>query len=234
MEVTPPPPDADTAYAATGDDHLFLLTVSAVLAAAIQGGFKDKVKFMRYDVPAAFLQRLLPTPCSFVKVLRCIYGARISNKIFDEDHTQLLLSLGYVQFEGDLRKFKITCPNDSNVFVILNTHVDDGSAVLTWRSKYDETLQALRNCYPGALDSTTMDRYLGMGFSYNSNIGAMTASMFHSIVKILATFRASSLPVQRTPYTMDLFDPSDDLTPVDEKIYQKLVGMLIWTLKLRF
>jgi hypothetical protein len=33
---------------------------------------------------------------------------------------------------------------------------------------------------------------------------------------------------------MDLFDPSDDFTPVDEKIYQKLVGMLIWTLKLRF
>ena len=103
MEVTPPPPDAETAYAATGDHHLFLLTVSAVIAAAIQGGFKDKVEFMRYDVPAAFLQRLLPTPFygrlppdlpepygnSFVKVLRCIYDARISNKIFDEDHTQL-------------------------------------------------------------------------------------------------------------------------------------------------
>ena len=59
-------------------------------------------------------------------------------------------------------------------------------------------------------------------------------SKYHSIVKILATFRASSLPVQRTQYTMDLFDPSDDLTLVDEKIYQKLVGMLIWTLKLRF
>ena len=87
----------------SGDHHHFLLTVSAVIAAAIQGGFKDKVEFMRYDVPAAFLQRLLPTPFygrlppdlpepygnSFVKVLRCIYDARISNKIFDEDHTQL-------------------------------------------------------------------------------------------------------------------------------------------------
>jgi len=139
-----------------------------------------------------------------------------------------------VQFESDLRKFKITCPNDPNIFVILNTHVDDGGAVLTWRSKYEDTLQALRNRYPGELDSTPMDRYLGMGFSYNPDTGAMTASMYHSIVKLLATFRASSLPVQRTPYTMDLFDPSDDLTPVDEKIYQKLVGMLIWTLKLRF
>ena len=140
----------------------------------------------------------------------------------------------YVQFGGDLRKFKITYPNNSNIFVILNTHVDDGGAVLTWRSKYDETLHALRNRYPGTLDSTTMDRYLGMGFSFNSSTGVMTASMYHSVVKILATFRASSLPVQRTQYTMDLFDPSDDLTPVDEKIYQKLVGMLIWTLKLRF
>ena len=60
MEITPHPPDAETAYAATGDHHLFLLTV---IAAAIQGGFKYKVEFMRYDVPAAFLQRLLPTPC---------------------------------------------------------------------------------------------------------------------------------------------------------------------------
>ena len=62
MEMTPPPPDAATAYAATGDHHLFLLTVNAVLAAAIQGGYKDKVEFQRYDVPAAFLQRLLPVP----------------------------------------------------------------------------------------------------------------------------------------------------------------------------
>ena len=59
MEITLPPPDAETAYAATGDHHLFLLTASAVLAAAIQGGFKNKVEFMCYDVPAAFLQRLL-------------------------------------------------------------------------------------------------------------------------------------------------------------------------------
>ena len=63
MEMTPPPPppDAATAYVTTGDHHLFLLTVNAVLAAVIQGGYKDKVEFQRYDVPAAFLQRLLRT-----------------------------------------------------------------------------------------------------------------------------------------------------------------------------
>lgn len=59
MEMTPP---AETAYAATGDHHLFLLTGNAALAAAIQGGYKDKVEFQRYDVPAAFLQRELPVP----------------------------------------------------------------------------------------------------------------------------------------------------------------------------
>jgi hypothetical protein len=55
MEMTPPPPDAQIAYASTGEYHLLLLTVNAVLAAAIQGGYKDKVKFQNYDVPAAFL-----------------------------------------------------------------------------------------------------------------------------------------------------------------------------------
>ena len=35
MEDTPPPADAETAYAATGDHHLFLLTLNAVLTAAI-------------------------------------------------------------------------------------------------------------------------------------------------------------------------------------------------------
>ena len=62
----------------------------------------------------------------------------------------------------------------------------------------------------------------------------MTASMYHSIVKLLATFQTSSLPVQRTPYAMDLFDITDDPTPVEVLPYQKLVGQLIWTLMLRF
>ena len=248
MEATPPPADAETAYAATGDHHLFLLTLNAVLAAAIQGGFRDKLEFERYDVPAAFLQCKLPVPYygrlpadltepyngAYVKIHRCIYGARISNSIFDKDHSQLLLSQGYIQFEADLRKFKVTCPNDPNTFVIINTHVDDGGAILTWRSKYDETLRALSNRYPGTLDSSPMDRYLGMGFSYNPETGAMTASMYHSVLKVLATFCTSSLPEQRTPYTMDLFDVSDDPTPVDSATYQRCVGALIWLLKLRF
>ena len=188
------------------------------------------------STPSAASPPDIPGPYggAYVKILRCIYGARISNKIFDEDHTKLLLSLGYTQFEGDLRKFKITCPKDPTVFVIINTHVDDGGAILTWRSMYDRTLQALSERYPGTLDSSAMDRYLGMGFSYNSSTGAMTASMYHSVLKILATFQTSSLPEQRTPYTMDLFDVTDDPTPVDFQSYQKLVGQLIWTLNLRF
>ena len=79
-----------------------------------------------------------------------------------------------------------------------------------------------------------MDRYLGMGFSYNSDTGAMTASMKHSVIKILETFLTSDLPVQSTPYSMDLFDTSTDLTPVDQPSYLRLVGMAIWLLKLRF
>ena len=142
--------------------------------------------------------------------------------------------MGYLQFEGDPCKFKITCPTDPTTFAIINTHIDDGDALLTWRSKYEETLQALRNRYPVTLDSSPMDRYLGMGFSYNPAIGSLTASMLHSVLKVLSTFCTDSLPVQRTPYTMDLFDLTDDPTSVDDLTYQQLAGVLVWLLKLRF
>ncbi len=95
-------------------------------------------------------------------ILCCIYGARISNKIFDEDHTKLLLSL-------DLRSESLR--SDPTVFVIINTHVDYGGAIFTWRSMYDKTLRALSDHYPGTLDSSAMDRYLGMGFGYKSSTG---------------------------------------------------------------
>jgi hypothetical protein len=124
MDTTPLPDDAETAYAATGDHHLFLLTVNAVLAAAIQGGYQKKLHFRRYDISGAFLQRPLPFSyygrlppdlpepyCNaYVEIKRCIYGARVSDKIFDDDHTATILSIGYSQFEGDPRKFRIVCP----------------------------------------------------------------------------------------------------------------------------
>jgi hypothetical protein len=76
-----------------------------------------------------------------------------------------------------------------------------------------------------------MERYL---ISYNPDTGAMTASMKHSVLKIIETFLTSDLPVQNTPYSMDLFDPSVDSTFNDQPSYQRLVGMAIWLLKLRF
>ena len=248
METTPLPQNAETAYAATGDHHLFLLTVNAVLAAAKLEGYLDAVQLRRYDIPGAFLQRPLPFPyygrlpsdlpppyCNtYVRVERCIYGARVSNKIFDDDHTATILSIGYSQFEGDPRKFRIVCPTDPTKFVIINTHVDDGGVIHTWQAKYDETLRVLGNRYPGTLDETEMDRYLGMGFHYNPITGALTASMYHSIVKALATFRTDSLPIQQTPYTMDLFDLTTDPAPVDPVSYQRIVGICIWLLQIRF
>jgi hypothetical protein len=219
MEKSAPDPDAETAYAATGDHHLFLLTVTVLLAAAVQGNYLDIVELRRYDIPGAFLQcpltpencprphygRLpddLPAPYGgqYVKMLRGVYGARVSNKIFDEDHTATLLSMGYEQSNCDPRKFQITCPTNPILKVIINTHVDDGGVILTWRAKYDETLSVLNKRYPGTLDESPMDRYLGMGFEYNPTTGALTASMYHSVLKILATFCTASLPTQRTPY----------------------------------
>ena len=52
---------------------------------------------------------------------------------------------------------------------------------------------------------------------YNPDTGAMTASMKHFVIKILETFLTSDLPVQSTPYSMDLFDTSTDLTPLTNR-----------------
>ena len=53
-----PKDDSPTAYAATGDHHLFLLAVNSVIADAIKNGLR------RYDVSDAFLQcELAPENC---------------------------------------------------------------------------------------------------------------------------------------------------------------------------
>jgi len=78
-----------------------------------------------------------------------------------------------------------------------------------------------------------MDRYFGIGFHFDPVTGALTASMLHAVLKILATCCTDSLPTQRTPYTMDLFDDSTDKTPVDQKQYIKIVGCLIHLLMVR-
>ena len=43
----------------------------------------------------------------------------------------------------------------------------------TWQLKYDEVLHKLNQRYPGTIDESVMDRYLGMGFHFNSETGAL-------------------------------------------------------------
>ena len=221
--------NTDTAYAATGDHHLFLLTVATVLAATIHGGYLHLVELLRYDIPAAFLQGLLtPENCPrplygrlpsdlppdfkdrYVKFNKGIYGTKVANRIFDLDHTATLRSMGYETFIGDERKFLWTCPSNPILKVIINTHVDDGGVILTCKRKYEETLHYLNLRYPGDLDVSSMNRYLGMGFDFNPRTGSLTVSMLHSVLKLLATCCTETLPPQRTPYTKDLFDTTTD------------------------
>ena len=78
-----------------------------------------------------------------------------------------------------------------------------------------------------------MNRYLGMGFHFNSETDALTASMLHTVMKLLVTASTETLPEQPTPYTLDLFQPSTDPTLVDTKAYKQIVGIFIYLLKIR-
>ena len=252
MEINSDATDQETAYAATGDHHLFLLAVVSTLADAIKRDYLHLVELRRYDIPGAFLQcHLTPENCPnplfgilppdlpppfagrYVRIKRGVYGAKMSNAIFDKDHSDTLIKIGFQPFIGDRCKFLLVCPTDTIKKIIINTHVDDGGVIHTWRLMYDEVLYKLNQRYPGTIDESEMNRYLGMGFFLHPKTGALTASMLQSVTKLLATACTETLPEQPTPYTLDLFQPSTDLTPVDTKTYQQIVGMLIYLLKIR-
>ena len=184
------------------------------------------MQLRRYDIPGAFLQcHLTPENCP--------------NPLYGILPTDLPLPFAgkYVRIKrgvyGDRCKFLLVCPTDTIKKVIINTHVDDGGVIHTWQLKYDEILHKLNQRYPGTIDESVMDRYLGMGFHFNSETGALTASMLHSVIKLLATASTETLPEQPTPYTLDFFQPSTDPTPVDTKTYKQIVGMFIYLLKIR-
>ena len=77
--------------------------------------------------------------------------------------------------------------------MVINTHVDDGAAVLTCYGFWDETIFKLNKRYLGILDES-MDRYLGIGFYFDPVTGVLTASFLHAVFKILATCCTDSLP----------------------------------------
>ncbi len=66
---------------------------------SIKKGLLMNSAFLQLPLPVTYYGRLPadrsePYGNTYVKILRCIYGARISNMIFDDDQTKLLLSLG--------------------------------------------------------------------------------------------------------------------------------------------
>ena len=88
---------------------------------------------------------------------------------------------------------------------MLTTGLLSSPVVLSW----DEKIFKLNKRYPGVLDESTMNRYLGLAF--NPVTGALTSSMIHQdprdfLYRVL-------LPPQRSSYTKDLFHESTDTTP---------------------
>ena len=109
----------------------------------VQDGYQKKPKFRRYDILSAILQRppfsyfgRLPSPPGQPEPY---YNAYLWSPIIQQDRTAAILSIGYSQFEGDPRKFRIVCPSDPTIFVIISTHVDDGGKIHNWPPKYAET-----------------------------------------------------------------------------------------------
>ena len=236
----------------TSDHHLFLLTITAVSAYAIANNIQQHLYLRRYDIPGAFLQVPdlslhpsygvlppdLPIPYAgrLVKFNAHIYGTPSANEAFFKDHDCTLKSLGFTSCILDPCKYiKIDSSFTTyKKFCIISTHVDDGGSIGTDIEGYYWTIAKLNERYGkyGLLDESIMNGYLGMNFHLHTS-GAITADLSEFITTFLAKCNLDRLPSKTTPYPMNLFDDSIDLTPSDPKTYQRIVGNLIYTLLLR-
>lgn len=238
--------------APTSDHNLFMLTITAIIAYAIQKNILSKLFLRQYDLPAAFLQvnDTSKVPCygrmpsdigppyanCYVHFKRCIYGTPQANALFFADHDAILKQIGYTPCELDPCKY-IIIDRSEHTYVklcVISTHVDDGGAVGTDRDRYERTLIALRRRY-GDITESLMTGYLGINMELDKTLGSLKCDLAVYIENFLSKCNIDNIPTKSTPYPMNLFDQSndDDLTPVDISSYQTVIGYVIFSLKIR-
>lgn len=144
-------------YAGTSDAVNRAFILSSVLAYAATSGKLDTFYTGKFDVPAAFLQELLPRSATggkqfvtrmpanlpqvmladgtlgpkggdWAELLRTIYGLKQSNSMFDYGFCMLLLSGGFRPTASDPYTYVKWLGTD---VMVVNMHVDDGSMVGT-------------------------------------------------------------------------------------------------------
>ena len=170
----------------------------------------------------------------YLRVNGLVYGSKQANHEFDKEETLVILSAGFLPIEGDSHVFIRRNPNDITMYCIVSTHVDDGRSIYSEKGTpyYNELIVAHELRWGKLTIQNPLTDYLTHEYSYNSN-RSITISMGKYIAKILRKSGLVDIPDADSPCTNDLFEPTNDPTPVSRKQYQSVVGLLIYLLPIR-
>ena len=204
-----------------------------------------------FDVPAAFLhipldkksnprkivmylQKDLPHPLAgqWVEVIGALYGLKQCNNLFEADLRKQFTKAGFISCPSDPCVYVKFHPADVRMKCIVCMHVDDGQAIHNCPQVYKQLMDVLEEKYGPLEHHPQADSFLGHSIARHKR-GSITFGMEGYIRKL--ALREGIDPSERVqvPSNLDLFHPPYNVTPYDLKLYQKLIGGLIYVLKIR-
>jgi hypothetical protein len=236
-------------YAPTVDEILNKLAVAAFYVDAIKNNYVSDMTLCDFDVPGAFLniplspttsprqillrlQSDLPHPYAgkWCLVKKGLYGLKQSNALFSADRAAQFTKAGFHPSAADPCVFIKFHPSDPTRKCIVSMHVDDGQAVHNCPELYNGLITTLESRYGPLTHNFLGSSYLGQHITVDST-GRISYDMSGYIHRLCrdhnVTTHASS------PSDSSLFHPPSNPNPVDRKTYQRIMGGLIYCLKIR-
>jgi hypothetical protein len=239
------PPDTyyDT-YAAVSATTDKFATVAAYNAAAKALGWD--LQIFNFDITAFFLQNGLtddnsPVAC-YIRMPTDIphwsagkwfprhattYGSKNANNIADNNLHALLISIGFFPNPEAPRTYSKFDPSDPRISCTVNMHVDDGNGCSFCPAFVAELRSALEKRYGPLEWDSEASSHTGYRLQRYTD-GSLSLDQSGHIARMLSDLGASNLPFVSKPSLDDFFDPPTNLTPINKKYYQHLIGNVVY------
>lgn len=165
----------------------------------------------------------------WVLLHRGIYGLKQSNNLFANDIRSHFEAEGFTPLPSDSSIYSWRNPTDPTLRVIVSCHVDDGFALISDHNKYTSLIERLEHRYGPLSQNINTTHHIGQDL-HRAPSGAITLSHETYLRQFLEAVNATSLPPRITPSRSNLFDALTTalaLTPMDNKLYQTILGALI-------
>jgi hypothetical protein len=247
-----PPHSYLETFAGTADNSLRLLTLALCLADAVFHKYIDRLQINSIDVPKAFVQipvtsENCPHPIvaklpnnlphrlagRWIILNALVYGTKQANHAFTKEFDRVIKSAGFNPTLGDPHIYTCFHPSDRTKYAILSTHVDDGFIIESYSPYSQKLVSAIENRFGICTKSFPCTIFIGQTIKRHPS-GAVTLSMGKAIRKLIHNCSLTNdIPLASTPSASDLFQPSSDLSPYSQALYQRMIGGSIYLLPIR-